>query len=95
MGTETDQPVKEWAWRITIPLAFAAAALVGGFLAGTSLDDDPKPSDSPAETYVPEQPSHQDRLIECVEEHQALYGGDINLSRGICLNYLNDQGVTP
>jgi hypothetical protein len=81
--------------KVYLLAASLPAVLVLGFLAGTSLDDDPKPSDSPAETYVPEQPSYQDRLIACVEEHQALYGGDINLSRGICLNYLNDQGVTP
>jgi hypothetical protein len=80
------------AWTLAAALV---AVLVLGFLAGTSLDDDPKPSDSPAETYEPEQPSYQDRLIECVEEHQSLYGGDIDLSRGICLNYLDDQGVTP
>jgi hypothetical protein len=88
----SDKTTRKQVWLLAASLP---AVLVLGFLAGTSLDDDPKPSDSPAETYAPEQPSYQDRLIECVEEHQALYGGDINLSRGICLNYLNDQGVTP
>lgn len=72
----------------------AAVLLVGyGFLVGSASHDPEPVPEEPLTAYEPDEPTYTEQLAECVQEHQSLYDASIDLSRGICANYLNEKGV--
>lgn len=62
-----------------------SAAMAVGVLIGYLVAEADEPADQPT------RPTYEQQFTECVQKHQSLYDEPEDLSRAICLNYLDDR----
>jgi len=73
------------ATSLAVSAAMAVGLLIGYFVIPVVEPEEQQP---PRQTY-------EQQLTECVRAHQSLYDAPRDLSRAICIDYLERQEATP